>query len=79
MAVDTLAFVSRGVYDSAGTAQAVVNARFASWGMIGAGGEPVAETGPFHHPTMPSMASMPSMKHYFASIAVILGAILERS
>ena len=38
MAVDTLAFVSRGVYDSAGTAQSVVNARFASWGLLGVAG-----------------------------------------
>jgi len=56
MAIDTLAFASRGVYDSAGTAQSVVNARFASWGLLGAGGSAsasvIARELP-HHPIFP--------------------------
>ena len=58
MAVDTLAFASRGVYDAAGTTQATINVRFASWGLIGVGGSAPAASALLsrelpHHPIFP--------------------------
>jgi hypothetical protein len=74
MAVDTLAFCSRGVYDSAGTSQTVVNARFASYGLLGAGGTPSAvSVGEF--PTFPTMCALPTMlrrRSYLCGVALII-------
>lgn len=75
MAVDALSFVARGVYDVAGTAQSVVNARFASWGMLGVGGTGggSAVFRVSRIPSVPIMPTFPSMACGFLLFILVSG------